>query len=583
MITKDNYKLYESLFADINNVLGYSDEKDLIGDIGDYFMSLSDIVSAITNPDKYPDADPYWLILPSDEELFEINANTRNIQTPTDFSRNGVGVVGDELAEIIYFSIDRYFDITDLFYKDIFIQFELPNGETGLVPVINKTIKYKKDKVVFGWPIDSNITKVAGNVKYSVRFYERTKDSAGKEYLAYSFNTLTSTIKINSGLDFDIDASDTMTNVVIDKSDQYYANLRSSKADNVGVPAAIPTLTDLTPATGLDQEYDIDTTLSGRAYFTKEAVDDANRLMGSITYKFSFVDKNGSTPAVIEPTLEYREIDSAETYNKYDAYWIKDESSEKSFYKPYSDWDTNPETRPTVYKVYATLKPENVGQYRLVATNYAGKGNTASNDIGTTAPWVVAPAKAPAIDVSEYAHKQLEESGSVVLVPVITSPDGGALTYQWYKDGRVIADATSATYSATAEGRYKVKATNNKNNDSTAVESGEMRVSYAPATPVINMYQVNGSQVADKTYITDASYIGIEIKPIGAYSDAITYQWFERTGSSTSEILEGQTDATLSNISTGKDYYVVITNTYNTFTTSTTSEYFTVKSVKALN
>lgn len=582
MITKDNYKLYESLFADINKVLGYTDEKDLIGDIGDYFMSLSDIASAITNPDKYPDADPYWLILPSDEELFEINANTRNIQTPTEFSRNGVGVVGDELAEIIYFSIDRYFDITDLFYKDIFIQFELPNGETGLVPVINKTIKYKKDKVVFGWPIDSNITKVAGNVKYSVRFYERVKDISGKEYLSFSFNTLTSTIKINSGLDFDIDSSDNMTNVVVDKANQYYANLRSSKADNVGVPAAVPTLVDLSPVTGLDQEYDTNTTLSGRAYFTKETVEDVNKLMGSITYKFSFVNKAGTTPAVLEPTLEYREIDSSEVYNKYDAYWIKDESSEKPFYKPYNDWDVDPANRPTIYKVYATLKPERVGQYKLIATNYAGKGNTANNDAETTAPWVIAPAKAPTIDIGEYAHKQLGEDGSIILAPSITTSDGGSLTYQWYKNGETIAEATASTYSATAEGKYKVRATNSKNNDTNFAESEEMRVSYAPAVPVINMYQVNGGQIADKTYITDASYIGIDIKPIGARSDAITYQWYERTGADASTPLDGQTDATLSNITAGKSYCVEITNTYNTFTVSTTSDYFSVQSVKAL-
>ena len=62
-----------------------------------------------------------WLILPRDEGLFEIDANSRKINIPAEFSRNGVGVQGDELAEIIYFSIDRYFDTTDLYDKDIFV------------------------------------------------------------------------------------------------------------------------------------------------------------------------------------------------------------------------------------------------------------------------------------------------------------------------------------------------------------------------------------------------------------------------------------------------------------------------------
>jgi hypothetical protein len=52
--------------------------------------------------------------LPQDEELFEIDANKRKINVPASFS-GGASVVGDEIAETIYFSIDRYFDITDFY------------------------------------------------------------------------------------------------------------------------------------------------------------------------------------------------------------------------------------------------------------------------------------------------------------------------------------------------------------------------------------------------------------------------------------------------------------------------------------
>lgn len=48
-----------------------------------------------------------------DEEIFEIDANARTITVPRSFASNGVGVVSDELAETLWFRINRYFDLKD--------------------------------------------------------------------------------------------------------------------------------------------------------------------------------------------------------------------------------------------------------------------------------------------------------------------------------------------------------------------------------------------------------------------------------------------------------------------------------------
>jgi hypothetical protein len=53
-------------------------------------------------------------MLPLDEEPFFIDANSRVINPSPSFPRNVVGVRGDQVAEIIYFKINRYFDATDL-------------------------------------------------------------------------------------------------------------------------------------------------------------------------------------------------------------------------------------------------------------------------------------------------------------------------------------------------------------------------------------------------------------------------------------------------------------------------------------
>jgi hypothetical protein len=52
----------------------------------------------------------YLLLMPADEEIFEIDANTRIISVPDNVKKNGIGVYGDHNAEMIVLNIDRYFD-----------------------------------------------------------------------------------------------------------------------------------------------------------------------------------------------------------------------------------------------------------------------------------------------------------------------------------------------------------------------------------------------------------------------------------------------------------------------------------------
>ena len=60
-------------------------------------------------------------MLPLDEEPFEIDANKRTITVPIHFKSSGVSVVGDEIAETVFFRIARFFDAMDLETCDIFV------------------------------------------------------------------------------------------------------------------------------------------------------------------------------------------------------------------------------------------------------------------------------------------------------------------------------------------------------------------------------------------------------------------------------------------------------------------------------
>jgi hypothetical protein len=84
MITKDTTE-YNDLYAKANKLLGYteSDEK-YIKNIDMYFRNLKYISDAAQG-------DITYFMLPIEEPLFEINANTRNITIPNEFS-HGIGV-----------------------------------------------------------------------------------------------------------------------------------------------------------------------------------------------------------------------------------------------------------------------------------------------------------------------------------------------------------------------------------------------------------------------------------------------------------------------------------------------------------
>ena len=157
-----------------------------------YFAHMADLVSI----------RPDYVLIPSDEEPFEINANTREIKVPSTTFGKCAGVVGDDMCEIITFVIDRYFDYTDLAQANICIQWKLPgaDGEEGVSHIGLRDLITSSGKIRFGWPLTKELTKTAGNITFSVRFYKEkviNEDDENKETkIVYLFNTKTATIPI---------------------------------------------------------------------------------------------------------------------------------------------------------------------------------------------------------------------------------------------------------------------------------------------------------------------------------------------------------------------------------------------------
>lgn len=190
-----------------------------IYDLDTYFQNLENLVQI----------DRSFMRLPLDEPFFEIvdggKDGRRKINVPADFQKNGLSVQGDESAEIVYFSIDRYYDNFDLMGPS---QSEVNNTIDGKYPVRiviqweTKTAKGvslaltdsdgrpfldKNGKLYFGWAISSEITKEAGPVSFNVRFYQFSGEKdpqSNRPILAFGLNTQTASVKINQALAYEI-------------------------------------------------------------------------------------------------------------------------------------------------------------------------------------------------------------------------------------------------------------------------------------------------------------------------------------------------------------------------------------------
>ena len=221
-VTGSNRDEDSALFQEINQDFENQNIPIVINTLAEYFAFIEDIVDL----DK-----KQYFILPLDEEPFDINANTRNILVPTAFKQNGVGVEGEHLAENLFFRIDRYYDIQDLASSriNIIIQWELPGTKTkGISTPWVRDIESQPGKLIFGWTLPKELTTVAGNIRFSVRFYELNVDGSIK----YNFNTLPQSIKINSSLNYNVNDN---TGYVVDSTDADVILNRLSNSNIGGV------------------------------------------------------------------------------------------------------------------------------------------------------------------------------------------------------------------------------------------------------------------------------------------------------------------------------------------------------------
>lgn len=155
-------------------------------------------------------------MLPVNEEYFQINANERRIKIPDNFKLHGIGVQGDQIAETLYFRVNRYFDHMDLNNTNIYIQWTYLD-EKGIVVNSGTCADWVRDitsdpnYLIFGWVIKDDITENAGTIRFSIRFVQWDDK---KENIIYSLGTLEHQLVVNKALRVDLNLAAIEQNIM---------------------------------------------------------------------------------------------------------------------------------------------------------------------------------------------------------------------------------------------------------------------------------------------------------------------------------------------------------------------------------
>ena len=218
-VTESNKELIKARIAEINEALAANGSSTVIDSFESYYANIVEIAALATN---FHNAPYKYFLMPLDEPLFEIDANKRTISVPAHFSKNGVGVYGDHMAEVLYFAVDRYFDYQDLFSVDEIVinwQFRPSNASRNAAVETKTSIALAPDdtfepgKIVFGWVITNEMTPSKGTLTFSVSFLKRTGD-----VYEYVLNTQMTSVVINDSLVLeDPSALDSMARPVFER------------------------------------------------------------------------------------------------------------------------------------------------------------------------------------------------------------------------------------------------------------------------------------------------------------------------------------------------------------------------------
>lgn len=574
-VNAENQSKYINIFEEAFNFLKATGEyPELTASTADRFMNLNEYyhyMAEFFNRQAYK-----YVLLPRDETPFEIDLDARTVKVPSNFSKCA-SVQKDQIAELVIFSADRFFDYMDLANALIYVQWITPEDKKNNIPEkVGATrikmidLETEPGKIRFAWPLTDEVTAVAGNVKFSVRFFrlangaEPNSNNAGD--VVYSLNTIENVIPIRAALQPDLTIFSAVERP-IDESLFKDAVVNSNYSNTGLIPPTNPVFgdpgSDLTVSSGKIKNkviygaIDSNNTLNMKvqavvadggniSYVWKykndagiQTADCAAAGFGTVENKYlAFTDEEMNklykTGGAIGKRY-YKKIDASGSDTDSRAYQLIDRNDE-DFTNIVADWSDlsnipdDAERLYTIYSVY-TVAP---GDTVITGDYWATAKNTVSNNIesmttinGVDSRHCVLPAP---IDIEFTEDGNLpttaildpetgKENISVTLVNDDNNPD---LTYTWSKSttaadsGFDTISGSGATLEVNAPGWYTVdiKAKLNRTEKFSTDDQSE------DGESIVNICKVTDKPVPP---IVQFAYIDPEDKT-KKYADGTKYQ-----------------------------------------------------------
>lgn len=504
------------------------DPKLGITTLEEYFSWLKTLANLTSGEDENIDYfGRKYTVLPLDEPHFVINTNTRAINIPSDFKKNGIAVQGDDLAEIVYFEVDRYFDYMDLNNCEIYIQWETPpdaNKQTkkSVSRAYVRDIESQPGKLIFGWAISDAITHASGNLKFSVRFFEwqdpNTAEAGGEKVIAYSLSTLTAQVSIQSSIGFN---PETDEYEIDDVGERLVSRLEDSVVVGgyvAATPEFVKNLDNDNPWSNVANLadafiYDLELNEDGTAGTFDLLVQAKASDTGVITYTWKRQELNedntvGQTDLLPLNSRNYYEPidlieDQADLDNldlTFNYYKLIDE--ENQLYTLYTDFSLEdiPENGLQLYVKNSGAQITSAGVYYVTAENRISNSATSKNSFKAIFP----RPEDVIFSAQPEKHFLLEDiDGDGIydnaLSVEIGNTDGSTQTYQWLWDSNAESnfgeeqanfveapgDNSNQEYAPQAEGHYKVIVTNHRNLEEISKTSEFSRVTRPATRPEI--------------------------------------------------------------------------------------------------
>lgn len=599
--------------------------------VSDDISSLDEYFSYIV---QLNEINRRYTILPLDEDVFEIDANTRTITVPQSFITNGISVQGDEIAEIVYFKIRRFYDAIDLDTKDIYIQWRSAALDEKGNPIDGVSVPWVKDVesepgyIIFGWPLSSKITAKAGTIQFAVRFYEFDKD---KDILTYSLSTLTQTAVIKPALDFNLPDIILDKKLIDDATGLIRDRFENSEVQNGAVKAEEPEWVQNLAAT-------INLAKNEETGFLEDPIQLSVQAIAPDAGQISYIwKKYGIRPAGhpradegkrydIAYEITMAKIPDTEVERQKGAlYFQKALDGTFILYKGSLDRQSDDYPEDGVYKKYSTGTLDSVGEYYVIATNRVRQSTATKESVHLIVPLPVKPVIETAAD--NLPARQILEEGKefeVTLKPNPKVSDKGTMTYQWYRkapgeeafvaitgateaellvDGEKIdleKPGDAATEGGVGDGYYKVEITNNLNGEVDMLTSSVCRVTHPATKCNIDSGEELNFKLTDITEGGDKLVVVATIPDASGENcqrtaeDTITYQWYryfaglnavveEDVAAADEGLYEIDADkpiegATKPEFSPSTDgyYFCSVTNTYNGTTAVKNSRFFRI-------